>query len=146
MKSFVKASSTCVACLLVPACALLLGLLAIQHPLSVLFAAVVGALAMWATLLATVAGTKTRDIDGRRVAAASAVLISAGFGFAGGMLAGAEHTIDLPVLLIAFSLGLGSGVLFQKRGRLDLGEVGILGRREGAAAVTLRGPELVEAN
>jgi len=104
----------CYTCIALPAVAFTLGVYTIDHPILVLTIGVLAALALWSTMLHLVTGDRVQ-LDDQAATAATLALVSVIYGFLGGLIIGREGSVNLGALLVAFVLGLSSGMLYRKR-------------------------------
>lgn len=117
MKKLVNHNTVCVGCIALPAVGFGTGLLAIGFPIAVLYAclAVIGA--GWIGALKWVVSANPRDTHAAGGTAGALAILGTLFGLGAGLLVAGEGSLNLPVLLIAFSLGLVGGLVYRTRVR-----------------------------
>ena len=115
MKKLVNSNSLCLACISLPAIGFGTGLLAIAFPIAVLYTAMAVIGAGWIGALRWVIRADCREAADANGAGSGLAILGTLFGLSAGLLAGGEGTVNVPVLLIAFTLGLVGGLVFRAR-------------------------------
>ena len=114
MKILLSRNSVCIACMTLPAIGFGTGLLAIAFPIAVLYTVLAVICAGWIGALRWVIQADVRDAQDAGGAAGALAALGTLFGLGAGLLVGGQGAFNLPVMLIAFSLGMVGALVYRK--------------------------------
>lgn len=120
MKILLSRNGVCFACMTLPAIGFGTGLLAIAFPIAVLYTVLAVICAGWIGALRWVVQGDVRASQDAGGAAGALATLGTLFGMAAGLLVGGQGAYNLPVMLIAFTLGMVGGLVYRThRKRVD---------------------------
>jgi hypothetical protein len=115
MKANLTPNTLCLGCIALPAIGFGAGLLAIPFPAAVLYASLAVIAAGWIGALRWVSRADAQATAGAAGAANALAVLGTLFGLGAGLLVAGEGSIHLPIILIAFTLGLVGGLIYRTR-------------------------------
>jgi hypothetical protein len=121
MKKPLNQNAVCVGCIALPGIGFGAGLLAIGSPIAVLYASLAVIGVGWIGALSWVIRADPRTANAAGGTGGALAILGTLFGLGAGLLAGGEGSFDLPVVLIAFTLGVVGGLIYRTRNKTGSG-------------------------